>query len=96
MKASYLPRLVATVLALWAVVPASAQTKAAIPARTAQANGAPVRIDPAFWWVDMKNPKLQLLVHATGIGTKRSVSIDPTSPKTAPYSGATIESVQSF
>ena len=94
MKASYLPRLVAAVLALWAVVPASAQTKAAIPARTAQANGGAVRIDPAFWWVGMKNPKLQLLVHATGIGTKRSVSIDPTSPKTAPYSGATIESVQ--
>ena len=95
MKASYLPRLVATVLALWAVVvPASAQTKAAIPTRTAQANGAAVRIDPAFWWVGMKNPKLQLLVHATGIGTKKSVSIDPTSPKTAPYSGATIESVQ--
>ena len=94
MKASYLPRLVAAVLALWAVVPASAQTKVAIPARTAQANGGAVRIDPAFWWVGMKNPKLQLLVHATGIGTKRSVSIDPTSPKTAPYSGATIESVQ--
>ena len=94
MKASYLPRLVATLLALWAVVPASAQTKAAIPARTAQANGAAVRIDPTFWWVGMKNPKLQLLVHATGIGTKRSVSIDPTSPKTGPYSGATIESVQ--
>ena len=94
MKASYLPRLVAAVLALWAVVPASAQTKVAIPARTAQANGGAVRIDPAFWWVGMKNPKLQLLVHATGIGTKKSVSIDPTSPKTAPYSGATIESVQ--
>ena len=94
MKASYLPRLVATVLALWAVVLTSAQTKAAIPARTAQANGAAVRIDPAFWWVGMKNPKLQLLMHATGIGTKKSVSIDPTSSKTTPYSGATIESVQ--
>ena len=94
MKASYLPRLVTTVLTLWAVVTASAQTKATIPARTAQANGAAVRIDPAFWWVGMKNPKLQLLVHATGIGTKKSVSVDPTSPKTAPYSGATIESVQ--
>ena len=26
-----------------------------------------LRIDPTFWWVGMKNPKLQLLVHAPGI-----------------------------
>lgn len=27
------------------------------------------RVEPAFWWVGMKNPKLQLLVHGNNIGT---------------------------
>ncbi len=36
-----------------------------------QANGGEVeeaRIDPPFWWVGMKNPTLQLLIHAENIG----------------------------
>jgi neopullulanase len=43
------------------------------------------RIDPAFWWVGMKNPHLELLVYHPGIG-KASVSID--------YPGVRIEKVE--
>ena len=28
---------------------------------------APTRVEPAFWWVGMKSPELQLLVHHEGI-----------------------------
>ena len=45
-----------------------------------------VRIDPTYWWVGMKNPKLQLLVHATGI-SGASASL-------APYPGVTLEGTQ--
>jgi glycosidase len=54
----------------------------------AQANdkAAPgTRIDPTFWWVGMKNPKLQLLVHSPGIsGSKVELS----------YPGVTLDGVQ--
>ena len=33
------------------------------------------RVDPAFWWVGMKNPKLQLLIHGAEI-CNRQVSVD--------------------
>jgi len=34
---------------------------------------APIsRIDPTFWWVGMKNPKLQLLVHGPGIADSKA------------------------
>lgn len=33
-----------------------------------QAQQTPDRVEPMFWWTGMKNPKLQLLVHAGGIG----------------------------
>ena len=33
------------------------------------------RVDPAFWWVGMKNPQLQLLIHGSEICT-RKVEID--------------------
>jgi hypothetical protein len=32
------------------------------------------RIEPAFWWVGMKNPKLQLLIHGKDI-SKNQVTI---------------------
>ncbi|WP_461643692.1 glycoside hydrolase family 13 protein [Labilibaculum euxinus] len=40
------------------------------------------RVEPMFWWVDMKNPNLQLLVHGENI-SKYDVSIN--------YPGVTIE-----
>jgi len=45
-----------------------------------------VRIDPTFWWVGMKNPRLQLLVHSPGIGQG--------SAALAPYPGVTLDGVQ--
>ena len=33
------------------------------------------RVEPAFWWVGMKNPQLQLLIHGTEI-CNRQVQID--------------------
>lgn len=29
------------------------------------------RVEPTFWWTGMKNPQLQLMVHAENIGTTR-------------------------
>ncbi|WP_461487221.1 cyclomaltodextrinase N-terminal domain-containing protein, partial [Pedobacter sp.] len=42
------------------------------------------RIEPAFWWAGMQNPKLQLLVHGKDIG-KNSVTIK--------YDGVTLTKV---
>ena len=65
---------------LAAAAPAGARTPAAPTA-------APrVRIDPTFWWVGMKNPKLQLLIHAPGIGNTLAIM--------TPYPGVTIASQQ--
>lgn len=33
------------------------------------------RVEPAFWWVGMKNPKLQLIVHGNQIAS-RSVKLN--------------------
>ncbi|HEX8657726.1 MAG TPA: alpha-amylase family glycosyl hydrolase [Hymenobacter sp.] len=57
-------------------------TGAATPTKTAPA----LRIDPTFWWVGMKNPKLQLLVHGPGIGASAATL--------AAYPGVTLEGVQ--
>ncbi|WP_310394771.1 glycoside hydrolase family 13 protein [Hymenobacter sp.] len=44
------------------------------------------RVDPTFWFVGMKNPKLQLLVHSPGIGASKvalaypGVTLDGTQP----------------
>ena len=57
------------------------------PPRPAAAASAPAsRIDPTFWWVGMKNPKLQLLVHAPGIGGS---TLSPLS-----YPGVTLDGTQ--
>ena len=34
-----------------------------------------LRIDPTYWWVGMKNPKLQLLVYGPGIGNRSIVDV---------------------
>ncbi|GAA3938130.1 glycoside hydrolase family 13 protein [Hymenobacter algoricola] len=44
------------------------------------------RIDPTFWWVGMKNPKLQLLVHGPGIAGSRA--------ELASYPGVTLDGTQ--
>ncbi len=88
--------LAATVL-LVAAAPASpaeasaprttqAAIHAAEPAARANASAAPgMRVDPTFWWVGMKNPKLQLLVHAPGIAAS-TVSLN--------YPGVTLDGTQ--
>ncbi|NVO86674.1 alpha-amylase family glycosyl hydrolase [Hymenobacter terrestris] len=63
--------------------PALTVTEAAAPA----AKAAPIkRIDPTFWWVGMKNPKLQLLVHGPGIRTATAAL--------RAYPGVRLDSVQ--
>jgi hypothetical protein len=86
--------LAATGLLLPLATPALAGIPTPAAHTTDTKAAASVRIDPTYWWVGMKNPKLQLLVHGAAIGARRMVRIAPTSPKTAPYSGATIESIQ--
>ena len=80
------------------LLPPASPVTAALPGPAARvatvAKAAPaVRIDPTYWWVGLKNPKLQLLVNAPGIGKKRIVNID-TPVKGVAYDGATISSVQ--
>ena len=43
------------------------------------------RIDPAFWYAGMKNPRLQLLVYGPGIAQVKSVTTD--------YPGVRVDSV---
>ncbi|OGX85673.1 alpha-amylase [Hymenobacter glacialis] len=65
-----------------------ATTADAAPPTAAEAVAKPAaisRIDPTFWWVGMKNPKLQLLVHGPGIGS---------STVTLNYDGVTLDGVQ--
>ncbi|TYZ07888.1 glycoside hydrolase family 13 protein [Hymenobacter lutimineralis] len=44
------------------------------------------RIDPTFWWVGMKNPQLQLLVHGPGIASSQV--------QLATYEGVTLDGFQ--
>ena len=55
------------------------------PAAASAKAAAITRIDPTFWWVGMKNPKLQLLVHGPAIGSSQ-VSLN--------YAGVTLEGTQ--
>ncbi|ALW84220.1 alpha-amylase [Hymenobacter sedentarius] len=75
-------------LLLATAAPVSARLTPGLPAATAPAaKAAPsVRIDPTFWWVGMKNPKLQLLVHSPGIGASTATL--------ATYPGVRVEGVQ--
>lgn len=57
-----------------------------VAAASAKKAAAITRIDPTFWWVGMKNPKLQLLVHGPGIaGSKVEL---------ANYPGVTLDGFQ--
>ncbi|WP_460617738.1 alpha-amylase family glycosyl hydrolase [Hymenobacter ruber] len=79
--------LVATGLLMPLLSPAAtgAAGPAAAPSPTAKA--APgVRIDPTYWWVGMKNPKLQLLVNAPGIAGSTATLTT--------YPGVTLDSQQ--
>ncbi|WP_345123003.1 alpha-amylase family glycosyl hydrolase [Hymenobacter antarcticus] len=80
-------RLAAALLAAAVASPAWAETSLA-SAATAAAKPVPgiMRVDPAFWWVGMKNPKLQLLVHGPSIGNSTATL--------AAYPGVTLDGVQ--
>ena len=67
--------------------PAPTVTAPAITAVAPAAKAAPIaRIDPTFWWVGMKNPRLQLLVHGPGIATAAA--------ELRAYAGVTLDGVQ--
>ncbi|WP_375437709.1 glycoside hydrolase family 13 protein [uncultured Hymenobacter sp.] len=65
-------------LQAWAAPPHSIEA--------AKKTGAIARIDPTFWWVGMKNPELQLLVHGPGI-TESQVAL-------ASYPGVSLNGMQ--
>ena len=68
-------RLLLTALLLGS---AAAPALAAPPAPAPAAKAAAPRIDPTYWFVGMKNPKVQLLVHAPGIaGSTASLAAYP-------------------
>ena len=79
--------LVAVGLLIPLLSPAAPSTSTTTAVPGAAAKAAPgVRMDPTYWWVGMKNPKLQLLVNAPGIaGSTASL---------ATYPGVTLESQQ--
>lgn len=54
--------------------------------RASASAASAVRIDPTFWWVGMKNPRLQLLVHGPGVAGS-TVSLSS-------YAGVTLDGVQ--
>ncbi len=60
--------LAALVLAGALAAPAPQAAPLGAHTRGQKAASAISRIDPTFWWVGMKNPHLQLLVHGPGIG----------------------------
>ena len=79
--------LTAAVPLLAVATPLAASAASAHTALITNAVAAPaVRIDPTYWWVGMKNPKLQLLVHAPGIGAGTA--------NLAAYPGVTLEGTQ--
>ncbi len=76
--------LTATCIALLATVPAFATPPASPPAPVALPAGT--RIDPTYWFVGLKNPRLQLLVNAPGIAASQ-LSL-------AAYPGVTLDGFQ--
>jgi glycosidase len=79
-----LPSLAACLLAI-PTAQVHAHTSAATVA-PAKKSSSIQRIDPTFWWVGMKNPKLQLLVHNPGIAESKLTL--------AAYPGVTLEGTQ--
>ena len=58
---------------------------ALVAANTNTQTAPSTRIDPTFWFVGMKNPRLQLLVHSPGIGASQLALA---------YPGVTLDGVQ--
>ncbi|SMB83817.1 alpha amylase catalytic region [Hymenobacter roseosalivarius DSM 11622] len=83
----FLALLVGVFLSAHAVGAVGATAVPEVAATTASKKkaGPITRIDPTFWWVGMKNPKLQLLVYGPGIGASK-VSLK--------YDGVTLNGVQ--
>ncbi|MGI4884344.1 MAG: alpha-amylase family glycosyl hydrolase [Janthinobacterium lividum] len=81
-----------SVLALAGALAASAAPAAPLggpqtaPAHGQKASAAVDRIDPTYWFVGMKNPQLQLLVHGPGIASSQV-----TQPN---YPGVTLDGVE--
>ncbi|SNR49948.1 glycoside hydrolase family 13 protein [Hymenobacter mucosus] len=80
-----LPLLAGALLAAAAPSLAVAAPAPSAPLAVAKA-ASTTRIDPTFWWVGMKNPKLQLLVHSPGIADSKLTM--------AAYPGVTLEGTQ--
>ncbi|WP_226179093.1 glycoside hydrolase family 13 protein [Hymenobacter lucidus] len=82
---SFLSLLAGALLAAPASPVLAAETPTAILPATPAKTTPIQRIDPTFWWVGMKNPKLQLLVHGPGIGSS-TVALS--------YAGVTLDGTQ--
>ncbi|RYU78615.1 alpha-amylase family glycosyl hydrolase [Hymenobacter persicinus] len=82
---TFLPLLAGALLATAPLATTAAAVSPPPAAAPAKATGA-TRIDPTFWWVGMKNPKLQLLVHSPGIAESKLTL--------AAYPGVTLEGTQ--
>ncbi len=82
------PILLVAAAALLPLFSSTTATAAKKTSSTAPLAGAApgVRVDPTYWWVGMKNPKLQLLVHAPGLAGSTTTL--------ASYPGVTLESQQ--
>ncbi|MGY2130669.1 glycoside hydrolase family 13 protein [Hymenobacter sp. HD11105] len=70
---------------LGANLPSVAAPEAAFDIASKKKAGPITRIDPTFWWVGMKNPKLQLLVYGPNISVSK-VSLN--------YAGVTLDGIQ--
>ena len=85
----FLPLLAGTLLASAALLAPATQARPApsgpAPTANTRKNAGVQRIDPTFWWVGMKNPRLQLLVHVGNIGQSQ-VSLS--------YAGVTLNGTQ--
>ena len=91
MTSRFLPLLAGALLAATApthtlAAPAPAPVAVTVLAAPAAKTAPVTRIDPTFWWVGMKNPKLQLLVHGPDIATATATLRD--------YPGVTLDGVQ--
>ncbi|WP_375436750.1 glycoside hydrolase family 13 protein [uncultured Hymenobacter sp.] len=87
MKSSHflLPALAACLLAAPIAQAHSSSDLASSLTAPAKKPAGVTRIDPTFWWVGMKNPKLQLLVHGPGIAS---------STASLRYDGVTLDGTQ--
>ncbi|MBC6612962.1 glycoside hydrolase family 13 protein [Hymenobacter sp. BT507] len=79
-----IPHLLLAALLCGSAAPVA--TAAPTPVEAAKKAAPIARIDPTFWWVGMKNPKLQLLVHGPGIADSK-VNL-------AAYPGVTMDGFQ--